>query len=146
LRVGQTVHDFIESAIAAAGDYQLALFDYGLARDLYGVTGSGGFREFGFDSVARENAAGFIDQFSSSIAAVSGIRVVDQQRVLEVCIHALPHISQTTIVYVNAAGLMNAGPVFLSLAARRRLLAPGGAPAIHPNRAVLIPKATFYIM
>jgi hypothetical protein len=80
---GKTVNDFIEGTVAAAGDDQAAAFVGGAAGDFGGVAGAGGFGEIGFDAAAGENAARFIEQAASASAAVAGVGVVNQERVLQ---------------------------------------------------------------
>src|SRR5580693_4996234 len=78
---GEAVDDFIEGAVAAAGDDQAAAFVCGIAGDFSGVAGAGGFGEVGFDAATGENAARFIEQAAAAGAAVAGVGVVDQKSV-----------------------------------------------------------------
>ena len=87
---GQAVDDFVERAIAAARNHQLAALARGLLRDFRGVAGGGGFRKLGFDAAVGKNAPRLLDQAASHVSATSGIRVVNQQRVVELSFHDLP--------------------------------------------------------
>src|SRR6516165_946121 len=69
---GQAVYNFIEGAVAAAGDDELTMFADGLLSDLNGVTGSGSLREFGLDTVRSKNTACLVEKLATPIAAITG--------------------------------------------------------------------------
>jgi len=86
----QAVDDFVERAVAATGDDELAAVARGLLRDFRSVARAGSFGEFGFDAVGGKDAAGLVEQASPAVTAESGVRVVDQQSVLVLRVHGLP--------------------------------------------------------
>ena len=82
LMSGEAVDDFIERAIAAAGDDQAAIFGSGARGDFDGVARAGGFGEVGVDAAVGENVASLVEEAAASMAAVAGVGVVDEERVL----------------------------------------------------------------
>src|SRR5262249_30384415 len=58
----QTIHNFVEGAIASAGNYQLAPVACGVLRDFGGVPGSGGFGQVRFNAFGGKNAACLVEQ------------------------------------------------------------------------------------
>src|ERR1700687_1421744 len=54
----QAVDDFIESAVATAGDHEGAAFGGGAQRDFSGMARAGGFRKIGFDADSGKNMPG----------------------------------------------------------------------------------------
>jgi hypothetical protein len=80
---GEAVDDFVERAVAAAGDDQAAIFGGGARGNLGGVAGAGGFGEVRVNAARGENVARFVEQAAASVAAVAGIGIVDEKRVLE---------------------------------------------------------------
>src|SRR5206468_3233741 len=76
---GEAVYDFIERAVTATGNNQLAAFVGGALRDFGGMSRARGFREIGFDPAARKNAPRFIEQAPAAAAAVAGVRIVNQK-------------------------------------------------------------------
>ena len=58
-------------------------------RDFRGVAGFGGFGEIGLNAAGGENAARFIEQAAAPMTTISGVGVVDQQRVLDFRGHLL---------------------------------------------------------
>src|SRR5215472_2174539 len=84
---GETVNDFVERAVAPAGDDEATVFFGGARGDLGGVAGTGGFGEVGVNAACGENVARLIEQVVTAAAAVAGVRVVDHQRVLQVSSH-----------------------------------------------------------
>ena len=79
---GESVDDFIERAVAAASDDEPAIFGGGAGGDFRGVAGAGGFGEVGVNAAGGEDVAGFVNQATTAVAAISSVGVVDQQRVL----------------------------------------------------------------
>src|SRR5208282_1550980 len=79
----QAVNDFVYSAVAAAGNDELAPFLIGALRELCGVAGLGGFGEVGVDTGCCKNAAGFVQHGAAALATVAGVGVVNQQCVLD---------------------------------------------------------------
>jgi hypothetical protein len=73
----ETVHYFVQSAIATASDHQLAAFRRRAAGDLRGVTRTAGLRQIRLNSFGRQNPSRLIEQPSPGIAAIAGVRVVD---------------------------------------------------------------------
>lgn len=74
---GEAVDDFVESAVSAAGDNELAAFLAGAQGDFGGVARTGGFGQVGFNAALCEDFAGFIELFAAAIAATTGVGVVD---------------------------------------------------------------------
>jgi hypothetical protein len=72
----KTVDDFVEGAVAAAGDDQAAAFVGGSGCDFGGVARAGRFREIGMDAAGGKNMAGGIKRAASAIAAAPGVGVV----------------------------------------------------------------------
>src|SRR2546428_800985 len=52
---GETVHDFVQGAVATAGDNESAAFVGGALRDFRGMSGPGSFRQIGIDAIGRKN-------------------------------------------------------------------------------------------
>src|SRR6266850_4690547 len=77
----KTVDDFVQRAVAAAGNDKVAAFVGGALRDFGGMPRAGGFREIGFDAAAGKKAPRFIKQAPAAAAAVAGVRVVNQKSV-----------------------------------------------------------------
>src|SRR6266436_2031915 len=67
LAAHQTVDDFIERAVTAAGDHEAAAFGGGAQCDFGGVTRTGGFSEFGLDAASGKNMAGRIERATAAI-------------------------------------------------------------------------------
>ena len=78
LRACQTIHYFIQSAIATAGDDQLPPVTGGLLRNLCGMARAGGFRQVRFNAACRKHAPRFIQQPPARISAIARIGVVNQ--------------------------------------------------------------------
>src|SRR6267142_2391482 len=78
---GKAVYDFVERAVAAAGDDELAAFVGGALRDFGGMPRAGGFREIGFDAAAGKYPSRFVEQAPSAAAAVASVRIVNQKSV-----------------------------------------------------------------
>src|SRR6266481_2549982 len=78
---GEAVDDFVQCAVAPAGDDKVAAFVGGALRDFGGMPRAGGFREIGFDAAAGKNAPRFIKKAPAAAAAVAGVRVVNQKSV-----------------------------------------------------------------
>ena len=61
----------------------MAAFGSGAVGDFRGVARAGGFRDFGNDAAVSKNVARFIERAAAGMATVAGIRVVNQERVVE---------------------------------------------------------------
>src|SRR6266481_2183134 len=84
---GKAVDDFVEGAIAAAGDDQAAAFGGGALGDFRGVARAGGFSEFGIDTAGSKNVACGVERAEAALASAAGVGVVNQQSVLKTCSH-----------------------------------------------------------
>src|SRR6266849_3426103 len=84
----EAVDDFIERAVATAGDNEPAAFGGGAMRDFGGVARAGSFREFGVDAADGKNMAGGIERAPANPAAVAGVGIVNQQSVAEISVHS----------------------------------------------------------
>src|SRR5216684_8899714 len=80
---GQAVDDFIQRAVAAAGNDELTTFGGGAPRDVGGIARCGGFGKFCFDAAQGKNAPRGIERAAASSAAIAGIGIVNQQRVAQ---------------------------------------------------------------
>jgi hypothetical protein len=97
--IGQAIDDFVERAIAAAGDDELTPVTHGLLSYFRSVSRAGGFGKIGLDTVGGENLARLVDQPPPPIAAIAGVGVVDQNGVLDKSIHEFQiAVSQTFIL------------------------------------------------
>jgi hypothetical protein len=76
---------------AAARNHQLPHLPRRLPRNLHRVPRPGRLRQFRFNPVLRQHPSRIINLFAARVSAAPRIGVVNQQRILEVCIHALPH-------------------------------------------------------
>jgi len=81
LLASEAVDDFVESAIAAAGDDELAALVAGTKSDFGGVTRTGCFGEVGFDAAGSEDAASFVELFAAVGASATSVWIVNQERV-----------------------------------------------------------------
>jgi len=88
LMSGEAVDDFVQRAVAAAGDDQAAVFVSGAGSDFGSMAGAGGFGEVGVNAARSENVARFVEQAAAAVAAVTGVGVVDQECVLQILGHA----------------------------------------------------------
>jgi hypothetical protein len=84
---GQAVDDFVQRAIATAGNHELAAFGAGLLGDFDGVTRRGGLGKLGFDSGTRKNPASFFEQATAATPVVAGVGIVNEQRVSQISGH-----------------------------------------------------------
>src|SRR6266705_1391887 len=80
---GEAVDDFVERAVAAAGDDEAAILGGGARGDFGGMPGAGRFGEVGVNAARGKDVAGLIEQTATRATTVSGVGVVDQQGVLE---------------------------------------------------------------
>src|SRR6266436_16280 len=85
----EAVDDFIQRAIASAGDDELAAFVMSALCDLGRISGLRGFRQDRMNSARGENAASFIEHAPAAPPAATGIGVVNQQRIFDFCGHYL---------------------------------------------------------
>ena len=79
---GEAVDDFVERAVAAAGNDKLAAFGSGAVGDFRGVARAGGLGDLRGDAAARKNMARLVQRSAAGMAAVAGVGVVNQQRVV----------------------------------------------------------------
>jgi hypothetical protein len=89
----KSVDDFIQSAVAAAGNYQAAAFGSGAMGDFCGMSRAGGFRELGFDAASGKNMARRLEREPAFAAASAGVGVVNQQSVSQISGHQWPGAS-----------------------------------------------------
>src|ERR1700730_17997405 len=78
---GEPVDDFIQRAVAATSDDQVASFDSCSLSHYGGIAWRSRFLKVGLDAPKRQNAAGFIEHAPAAFASVSGVRVVNQQSI-----------------------------------------------------------------
>src|SRR5437660_4798585 len=95
---GQAVDDFVERAVAAAGNDEAAAFGGGALGNFRSMAWAGGFRKFGFDAARGENVARGIERAAAAFATSAGVGVVNQQSVSEICGHrwfkSMPFVRQ----------------------------------------------------
>ena len=91
---GEAVDDFVERAVAATGDDEAAPFRGGARGDFRGVARTGGFGDVGVNAAGGKDAARLVEQAATSVAAIAGVGIVDQQRVLKVGGHSGSTCSQ----------------------------------------------------
>ena len=84
LRTGETVDHFVDGAVAAAGDDELAAVVSGAARDFGRFAGAGGFREIRLNAASAEDSARFFELGAASRATSTRVWIVNQQRVLQI--------------------------------------------------------------
>ncbi len=84
---GQAVDDFVERAVAAAGNDEAAAFGGRALGDFRGMARAGSFREFGFDAARGENVACGIERAATAFASSTGVGIVNQKSVLEISGH-----------------------------------------------------------
>jgi hypothetical protein len=78
---GKAFDDYIERAVAAAGDHQLASFRGSSLRHGGGFARRSRFLKLHLYAALRQNAARFIEQATPAAPAVAGVRVMNQQSV-----------------------------------------------------------------
>ena len=83
LRTSEAVDDFIDGAIAATRDDELTAVGGGTLCDFSGFARAGGFLQIGPDAAGFEDAAGFVELSTARIASAAGIRIVNQESVME---------------------------------------------------------------
>jgi hypothetical protein len=95
---GEAVDDFVESAVAAAGDDQAAAFGGSALCNFRGVARAGGLRKFGFDATSGKNMASRIKRAAAAVASAAGVGIVNQQSVSKIRSHrwfkATPFVPQ----------------------------------------------------
>ena len=84
LLASEAVDDFIERAVAAAGDDELAAFFSSAHGDISGVARARCFGEVGFNPAGCEDTACFIEFLATRTAAAAGVGVVNQKCVAQV--------------------------------------------------------------
>ena len=83
----EAVHYFVEGAVAAAGDDELAALVAGTKSDFGGVARTGCFGEVGFDAAGSEDAASFVEIFAAVCASTTSVWIVNQERVAKLRRH-----------------------------------------------------------
>ena len=83
----EAVDDFVESAVAAAGDDELATLVAGTKSNFGGVARAGCFGEVGFDAAGSEDAASFVELFAAVGASTTSVWIVNQERVAKLRRH-----------------------------------------------------------
>src|SRR5260370_9940228 len=101
LLCGETVDDFIQGAVAATGNHELAAFSACTMRDFRGVAWTARFGQLGFNAARRKNAPRFVELALSSLAAVPGVGVVNHQRVAQLGRHRLSRPSRKPPILFN---------------------------------------------
>src|SRR5712691_7630541 len=99
---GKAVDDFIERAVAAAGDDQAAAFVGRTHGDFRGVARTGGFGEIGVDAAGGKNVASRIKRLAAAIAASAGVGIVNQQSVSEISSHPWSRYSPFVRRYIHS--------------------------------------------
>lgn len=79
----EAVDDFIQGAVTSAGDDQLPPFVIRALCEFGGIAGSCGLGEIRVNAAGGKNAARFMEHGASAPTAVSGVGVVNQQRVMD---------------------------------------------------------------
>ena len=77
LRTSETVDHFVDGAVTAAGDNQLAAVVSGAARDFGGFAGAGGFREVGLYAARAEDSARFFEKGAPRCATSTRVRIMN---------------------------------------------------------------------
>src|SRR5258708_92334 len=83
----QAVDDFIERAVATAGDDKAAAFVSGAGCDFGGMARAGGFGKFGFDAASGKNVARRIERATAAFTAVASVGIVNQQSISQISVH-----------------------------------------------------------
>jgi hypothetical protein len=88
-KISESIHNFVERAVAATGNHELAAIANGLLRNLGGVSGAGGFGEIGFDAIGGENATRLVKEPAAPVATDPRVWVVNQERIVKLSVHDL---------------------------------------------------------
>lgn len=80
----ETVDDFVQRAVAAAGDHELAAFFAGVTRNFCGVAGAARFGELGFDSALREQPACFVEFLAAAGTTSASVGIVNEKCVSQI--------------------------------------------------------------
>src|SRR5438876_817261 len=94
-RCGQTVDDFVDRAVSATGNEELAAFGSGATGNFGRIAWSARLQEIGVNACGGENAPCTVQVTKTPTAAIAGSRVVNQERVGKSCEHALREGFQT---------------------------------------------------
>ena len=84
---GKSVNDFIQRAVAATSDDQLASFNSRSLSHYGGIAGRSRFVKVSLNASERQNAAGLIEHAPAALASVSGVRVVNQESIAKTWQH-----------------------------------------------------------
>ncbi len=99
---GEAVDDFVERAVATAGDDEAAILGCGARGNFRGVPGTGGFGEVGVNAAGGEDMARAVEQAATAMAAVAGVGVVNEERVLEVGCHSCSSPSRDVLQSIHS--------------------------------------------
>ena len=83
LRTGETVDNFVDRTVTAAGNDELTAITAGAPCDFDRFARSGCFREVRQDASCFKDSASFIHFHAASIASTAGVRIVNQKSVME---------------------------------------------------------------
>jgi hypothetical protein len=84
LRTGEAVNHFVDSAVTAAGNDELAAVASGTTRDFRGLAGPGSFGQIGLYAARAEDAACFVELGTASRPPATSVGVVNQQCVAQI--------------------------------------------------------------
>lgn len=82
--MSQAVDGFVDGAITAADDEQIAFFLDGLNSELGGAVGRGSSGEFGGDARSGEDTASIFNFGEARAASAPAGGIVDEQRIAEI--------------------------------------------------------------
>jgi hypothetical protein len=77
----KAVDDFVQCAVASAGDDELPSLDSGSLSHHGGIAWRSRFLKVSLNASERQNTAGFIEHAPAAFASVAGVRVVNQQSI-----------------------------------------------------------------
>jgi len=83
LRAGEPVDDFVDGAIAAAGDNELAAGGAGAPGDIGSFAGAAGLLQIGTNAPRFQNAPGGVEFCPACRASTAGVGVVNQESVMK---------------------------------------------------------------
>ena len=83
LRAGKPVDNFVDGTVTAAGNDELPAIGVRAPCDFDRFARSGCFREIRLDAACFKDPASFIHFQAASIASATGVRIVNQQSVME---------------------------------------------------------------
>ena len=77
LRTSEAVDHFVDGAVTAAGDDELAAVMSRAARDFRRFARSGGFRKVGLNAASAEDSARFVELGATSRATATCVRIMN---------------------------------------------------------------------